>query len=245
MIPNDEKTNQTHLLNELKKNQSQFRKKYIILLDADRTICENDTSRILNNYCQIDSNVIKQGFVKHGYTYAGFKNMADIYSELSIDEYLEKSKLVASEIELYPGVVAFIQGMQHLAEICIITSGVKAIWEAILEKNQLVNITLFAGGYTNLDDYVIGRNEKGFLCQYFKSAQKKVIAFGDSDVDTLMLQNADHAIVVVNHRNNWDLISHLKYHTSLYQISFKDYFHEKIKKVTYKSLLTEFNEIEI
>ena len=68
---------------------------------------------------------------------------------------------------------------------------------------------------------------------------KKVVAFGDSDVDTLMLQKADKAIVVVNHKNNWDLIPNLKNHKSLYQISFKDFTHSGLNQIRFEDIIKE------
>lgn len=48
---------------------------------------------------------------------------------------------------------------------------------------------------------------------------RRVVAFGDSDVDALMLQGAEKAVVVVNHRRNNDLLPHLRTHPGLSQIS--------------------------
>ncbi len=69
------------------------------------------------------------------------------------------------------------------------------------------------------------------------------MAFGDSDVDSLMLQRADHAVIVVNHRNNEDLMPNIKGHPSLYQISFKHFYHNNIRETDYNKLKIELKNI--
>ena len=229
MISKDENTNQTLLIEDLKEKTYHFNKKYIILFDGDRTLCEPDTSRILNELANIDLKEIKDGFIKYGYTYPGFRHMADIYSRLKLSDYDYLSKKTAESVELYPGVLKFIKYIQGFADIIIITSGVKKIWEYILINNDLKEILLVGGTHHEIDDYIVGRNEKGLISNFFVKDGRIVIAFGDSDVDSLMLQNADHAVIVVNHRNNEDLIPFIKNHASLYQISFKNFYHNNIK----------------
>ena len=236
MIPPDESSNLKLMIRDIENKTSDFSKNCVVLLDADRTLCALDTSRILNEMANISFTEIKDGFVKHGYTYPGFKNMAEIYSRLNILDYKRCSKETAKNIELYPGVLEFIKSTQEFADICIVTSGVKKIWEYILINHDLENVLLIGGTHNNIDDYIIGRYEKGQIAEFFASNGQVLIAFGDSDVDSLMLKKANHAVIVVNHRNNADLLPHLKSHSSLYQISFKDYHHASIRITDFKKV---------
>ncbi|MCP6719086.1 MAG: hypothetical protein KJI71_02520 [Patescibacteria group bacterium] len=235
MIPLDEGSNMKLLIQDLRNKTSDFSKNCVVLLDADRTLCEFDTSRILNAKASIDFTEIKDGFAKHGYTYPGFKNMAEIYSRLNISDYKRYSNTTAKGIDLYPGVLEFIKNTQEFADICIVTSGVKKIWECIIINHNLEKVLLIGGTHNNIDDYIIGRYEKGQIAEFFASNGKFLIAFGDSDVDSLMLKKANHAVIVVNHRNNADLLPHLKTHSSLYQISFKNYYHANIRITDFKN----------
>ncbi|MHA1758142.1 MAG: HAD family hydrolase [Promethearchaeota archaeon] len=234
MISSDEQTNRDILIKNLKKLNHKLKHDAFILLDADRTIYEVDSSRILNKHAGIRIDEIKRCFV-NGYDYHSFYKMAKIYSKIKKDEFLRYCKSIASNINLYDGVKEFIQSMVNVAEIIIVSSGIKQILEFILQKNDLHEIPIIGGIHKDLDDYIIGRNEKGFICKYFKSLNGTVFAFGDTDVDTLMLQKADHAIIVVNHRNNWDLLPKIQYHPSLFQISFKNYFHPRIKRISFRN----------
>jgi len=229
MIPPNKENNFKIVSDELEKISSNFDKECVILLDADRTLCEIDTSRILNELVNINFKEIKGGFLKHGYTYSGFKNMADIYSRLDVLDYIKFSQKTADQVELYPGVFKFLKESKKFADLCIVTSGVKRIWESILQKYSLEHINLIGGTHTKLDNYIVGRDEKGQIAEFFSQIGLISIAFGDSDVDSLMLKKANHAFVVVNHRNNADLLPHIKNHSSLYQISFKDYYHDGIE----------------
>jgi len=243
MIPSDQQSNKKKLLNILKEINIHSKKRILILLDSDRTIYEPDTSRILNEFAKIDINEIKKGF-QNGYTYQGFYNMAMIYSNINAENYLEHCKTVAQRIELYDGVKDFIHEVKKYADIIFVTSGIKNILENILKRNNLEKIPIIGGIHNIFDEYIVGRNEKGFICEYFKSKNKEIYAFGDTDVDTLMLQKADHATIVVNHRKNWDLIPHIKNHPDLYQISYNNFYHPNIKKTSFKLFykVIEFKE---
>ncbi|MFX1537787.1 MAG: hypothetical protein ACFFDI_26650, partial [Promethearchaeota archaeon] len=129
MIPSDEESNQKVLLEKLNEKQKEFKKNMVILTDGDLTLCETDSSSILNKYAQIDGDVIKKGFIKHNYAYPGFKKMAEIYSQLRLEDYLEYAQLTALQVELYPGVSEFIQNVKDFADIYLLTSGHKIIWE--------------------------------------------------------------------------------------------------------------------
>ncbi len=128
MIPIEEKTNQKVLFEVINEEISKFNGEMVILLDGDRTLCEPDTSRIFNKMANIDLDEIKAGFIKFGYTYLGFRNMAEIYSRLNLSDYINYSKETANIINLYPGVIDFIKFSQTFADLCIVTSGIKKIW---------------------------------------------------------------------------------------------------------------------
>lgn len=243
MIPATEQENQQNLLAHI---QSQYKLNGIsnvVLLDADRTIYETDTSRILNEKANIDLAEIKRVFEKSGYVYESFYQMNQIYSRIEYNLYLKFSEEIANNIEFYPGVEEFIKNVKSRADVFIISSGIKAIVDSLFSKKGLREITRIAGTHIKKDNFLIGRNEKGFICDYFKSLGKKVIAFGDSDVDTLMLQKADHAVVVVNHRNNQDLIPLLINHPSLKQISFKDFKHPSIPITSFEDFINSHKDL--
>ncbi|MHA1342012.1 MAG: HAD family hydrolase [Promethearchaeota archaeon] len=240
MIPRNEEENQRRLLQYLEKRYNLLDKNTVILLDADRTIYEVDGSRIFQEKLNIPLSEIKNCF-KLGYVYEGFYLMNQIFSKVETEEYLGVSKEVARNIEFYPGFNLFIRQISSLAKIIIVSSGIKAILDFVFKLKGLSSIDWIAGTHFQLDDFLIGRNEKGIICEYFRSKGKKVIAFGDSDVDSLMLKKAHHAVVVVNHRKNQDLMDNLVGHPSISQISFNGYYHPKLPKTSYKEFFTTYS----
>ena len=242
MLPINQQENINKLNIYLESIISLFKHKFIFLFDADRTLCEFDTSRLFNDLAGIDLQRIKEGFVKHGYNFEGFLNNAKIYSELEFEQYKNYSKTIANRTNLYPGVNDLMNKIRRFADICIVTAGIKEIWQEIKEKHFSEDVKLLGGLHQWNSDFIIGKYEKGYFCDCLKKQGKIVFAFGDTDVDTFMLQKAHHAFIIVNHKNNWDLIPNLLDHKSLFQISFKDFLHPNIPSTTYSSLVEDIFE---
>jgi len=240
MIPTTESENQERLLTYLRSNFTSNGKSTMVLLDADRTLYEGDTSRILNEKAQINLAEIKKGFETHGYTYPGFYLMDQIYSRVEIARYHQYCEEIAQTTEFYPGVEKFLMDVKQIADVVVVSGGIKAILDALFSYKKLTTIPRIAGTHFQLDNFLIGRNEKGLICDYFKSQYKRVIAFGDSDVDSLMLQKAHHAVIVVNHHNNKDLLPNLQCHTALSQISFKGFLHPGIPTTSFQEFILSY-----
>jgi len=211
--------------------------KPIILLDADRTLCDQDTGRTVFDYLNLDWSTIKKGFKQHGYVYTGFKTMCDVLSTSPKQDYLNSCNKTAANMELYPGAVEFLSNISKQVNTIILTAGCGPIWEEILDLNGVENVTVISGGHSSCDDFLIGREEKGFIASYFKTlTSHSVIAIGDSDVDTLMLLRSDIRGLVVNHKNNGDIINNLGTENIDFQLSFCDFKHEEIKQTSYFDL---------
>jgi len=239
MFPINQEENSIKLYNYLESIKNNLKHEFVFLFDADRTLCEQDTSRLFNELTNIDLSRIKQGFKENGYTYSAFLANAEIYNELDLEAFISNCKIIANQIPLYEGVKELFDELSDYADIWIITAGLKEIWNQILQLNNLSKNMLIGGIREEFNDFIIGKVEKGIICDFLKKQNKTVIAFGDSDVDTLMMLKADHAVIVVNHRNNWDLIENLKSHKSLFQISFKDYIHPNIIRTTFKDIIQD------
>ncbi len=211
--------------------------KPIILLDADRTLCDQDTGRKVFDYLNLDWSIIKKGFKQHGYVYTGFKTMCDVLSTSTKQDYLNSCHKTAANMELYPGAVKFLSNISKQVNTIILTAGCGPIWEEILDLNRIEHVTVISGGHSTCDNFLIGRKEKGFIASYFNAlTSHPLIAIGDSDVDTLMLLNSDIRGLVVNHKNNGDLINNLGTESIDFQISFSDFKHRKIKQTSYFDL---------
>ena len=235
MISEKESSNKEALSNYLDQISLDCSKP-VVLLDADRTLCREDTGKNAFRKLNLDLVQIKNGFKEHGYKYQGFKTMSDILSSSDKDQYLSYCKQVAFEVELYSGVVSFLVSSSKIFNIIIVTAGCGPIWENIMLKNNL-SIKVISGGHSKCDNFLIGRGEKGFIAKYFKKTTKKtIISIGDSDVDTLMLKASDKKGIVVNHRKNKDLLSNFYKHQIDFQMSFNEYNHSEIPQITFNEL---------
>jgi len=207
-----------------------------VLLDGDRTLCEPDTSRFFIERVNLDLAQIKQAFQEFGYTFPGFYNMVRCYSQIPLEDYVHHSRIIADDTILYPGVQEFLRDLQDRVDVLVVTSGIKEIWKRVLERFKLENVHLIAGSRIELDNFLIGKIEKGLISSYFRQKNKCTAAVGDSEIDQYMLANANLACVVINHRKNEDLIDHVRNHPNLFQISFRKYRFDNIPLIDFYKL---------
>lgn len=217
-------------------SQLPYTRNRVLLLDGDRTLCKEDTSRLFLKMADLDFQVVKQGFKKYGYVYKAFYSAVKYYSSIPFHQYENISIQVAEQISLYPGICDMLHSIKDTVSVFIVSSGVRSIWQQIIDQNNIKYVHLLCGSRIDKDEYLIGKGEKGKICQFFKEKNRIVCAIGDTDVDSIMLSNADCSIVVVNHRRNKDLIRNLRDHPCIYQISFSDFVHNEIKQISYSEV---------
>lgn len=211
--------------------------KPVLLLDADRTLCREDTGKIVFDRLDLQWHEVKEGFKKNAYTFKGFKIMSDILSSANKNSYMECCFQVASELDLYPGVIEFLLSAKRFLNVIVVTAGCGPIWNMIVSENNINSVYVIAGGHSKCDDFLIGRNEKGYIVDYFQCiTDNPVISIGDSDVDTLMLNGSDKKGVVVNHRRNQDLFNNFDKSNIDFQITFEDYYHDGIRVTSFFEL---------
>jgi len=226
--------NWTHLLEAIQSDALRPRRKTVVLVDGDRTLTAEDTSRLFLELAGLPLAPIKEAFEHHGYTYPGFLFHASVYLQVAEPTFGRLCQEVAALVSLYTGAAEFLRQAAQSADVYVITAGVAPIWSLLLAREGLGAVQVL-GGIHPAARYLIGREEKGRICQHLRAQGCRVIAFGDSDVDTLMLQAAERAVVVVNHRRNADLLPHLRAHPGLSQISYCEHVHPDIPRIDFSS----------
>lgn len=173
----------------------------VIVTDADETLSKNDSSRIFweLNFGKNSWLDFRGWFEKNGRNYNSFMDAAIIYSKIDIKEYAEFCEKAASLIELRGGWNEF---KKIAPTIIIVTSGIKLLWEKVIEINGWDNTYIIGGNHFLLDNYIVDQNIKSELVMKLKKINKKVIAFGDSRLDAQMLKNSDLGCVIVNERRS-------------------------------------------
>lgn len=206
----------------------------VVLVDGDRTLAPEDTSRLFLERAGLPLGPIKESFERHGYTFPGFLFHAAVYLRVADPTFGRLCQEVAEAVVLYPGAAEFLGRTAQVADVFVVTAGVAPIWSRLLARSGLAAVRVLGGIYPGAR-YLIGRDEKGRLCQHLRAQGRRVVGFGDSDVDSLMLQGAEKAVVVVNHRRNVDLLPHLGGHPALAQISFCGHLHHGIPRIDFQT----------
>ncbi len=211
----------------------------VLLVDGDRTLSANDTGRIFFETNQLDFQAIKTVFQKEGYGFSAFYNVAKEYSRIPKKQYLQFCSRAVQSVQIYSEWISFINTVQAHVCIIVVTSGIRQVWRYLLDKFCLQELPLIGGNYFPTDQYVVDQVVKGRLVHLAKKMGKTVYAFGDSLIDLEMLKQADHAIMVVNERQNWDLIDEIGDIKNFRQITFMFDSHREMKLTDFVELKSE------
>ena len=190
----------------------------VFLVDADRTLSPEDTSRVFLRRAGLDPMVIKRRFQRDGYCFDAFRFHAEVHVALGAELFDKLAPEVATDTELHDGAAAFLRSASEVGDVYIVSAGIPAIWREVLRQHSLERVQVIGGIDPRLP-FVFGKAEKTIVVEEFRRASPTIVAVGDSEVDAGMLAGAQHAVVVVNHRANADLLPHLAGHPSLWQVA--------------------------
>lgn len=189
----------------------------VFLVDGDQTLSAVDTSIAFLKLADVDPLVIKQRFQRDGYVFSAFRFHTQMHIQLGESAFDALAPLVAAKAALNPGARDFLAAAAKRGRVFVVTAGIPRIWRLILDREGLGDICVI-GGIDPRTPFVFGRDEKAQVTTIFRRYARVLIGVGDSDVDSGMLCLADHAVVVVNHRRNVDLMPALEGHPSLWQV---------------------------
>ncbi|KAL8773656.1 MAG: hypothetical protein Q9209_001422 [Squamulea sp. 1 TL-2023] len=180
----------------------------VLTMDADRTLAAEDTGALFWTAASkkwpslVSEETLKclfDGTLKH--THTAFRQATLLYEETANDhDFEELCQNVASQVTMYPDIIAMLHFMsdQKHVDIVIISSGLRLVWEKVLEREGLAKAVTVVGGGRIADGLVVTAAVKGHLVDHLRVAHGKYVwAFGDSSLDLPMLLKANRAIVVV------------------------------------------------
>lgn len=189
----------------------------VFLVDGDRTITPEDTSRVFLTLAGLNPAIIKARFQRDGYCFEAFRFHAEVHVALGDEVFARLAPEVAEASEVFPGVIDFLRAATQYGSVFVVSAGIPRIWRHLLDLHGLPGVGVI-GGIEPRAPFVFGRAEKGFVAGMFLGVASQVIAVGDSDVDADMLTLAHHAVVVTNQKRNVDLLPHLAEHPSCWQV---------------------------
>lgn len=207
----------------------------VFLVDGDRTLSPDDTSRDFAASAGVDARAIKNRFARDGYVFDAFRFHAEMHLAMEEAAFAEHASKTAAMVKLHPGAEAFLFAARQRGRVFVVSAGIPRIWRILLDRLGLLNIEVI-GGIEPRAPFVFGRQEKGVVARMFKRHARLLVAVGDSDVDTEMLRRADHAVVVMNHRRNADLLPGLVEHSSLWQVVPDGEAHVGIRELSFENV---------
>jgi hypothetical protein len=180
----------------------------VILIDADRTLTRHDSAAELFSLVEsLSWDQFCAGFRHFGYNFEAFREAVIATSEISAESYRKSCAEAANSISLYSDAIDLLKGLlSGLGYPMIVTCGSSTIWRQLLDQHDCHEIPIFGGSHFAVDDFLIGKEEKGLLAHFFKERGHPLISIGDSEVDELMLQHSDIVIMAHNHKHNRDLL---------------------------------------
>jgi uracil phosphoribosyltransferase/phosphoserine phosphatase/adenylate kinase len=177
----------------------------VLVLDADRTLAPDDTGPMF--FKKLSESRRKLDPLKTlfggpmGYTYQAFRQATLLYEDVAGKEDFERiCASVAAEVTMYPEIMSLLQSaakQEHVRAI-VITSGLRRVWEKVIENANLSHAVKVIGGGRITNGFVVTGAVKGALVKRIQETHRlHVWAFGDSELDLDMMHRADHAVVVV------------------------------------------------
>ena len=160
---------------------------------ASKTRAVADGSNTLTN--------LFRGPLKH--SYIAFRQAMLLYEESFSDtefENLCQQVVKDVDVKIHPEFESLLKmvGKQKHVTAVIVTSGLRRVWELILEDHKLSGSVQVVGGSRLSDGFVVTAAVKEALVALLQTKyQLHVWAFGDTPLDLDMLKKANEAIVVV------------------------------------------------
>ncbi|KAI4255969.1 MAG: hypothetical protein L6R42_006475 [Xanthoria sp. 1 TBL-2021] len=180
----------------------------VLAMDADRTLAAEDTGMLFWTAASkkwpslADADTLKTLFGGSlGYSYTAFRQATLLCEEIANDQDFEEiCGDVASQVSMYPDIISLLHYMaeQDHLELVVITSGLRSVWEKVLEREGLSKAVTIVGGGRIADGLIVTAAVKAHLVGFLRERHRRVVwAIGDGPLDLPMLIKADRAIVIV------------------------------------------------
>lgn len=194
----------------LSTNQGQLEK--MLVFDGDKTLAAEDTGVLFWEAYFKSQELggwecpLRTLFHQSGHTYFAFRQAVLLYEETGDDNRFKSlCQEVASAVTMYPEFVSllhFAKDQEHIG-VVVITSGLRSVWEKVLERERLSKTVQVIGGGRLADGFVVTAEvKKALVTRLQENHQVHVLAFGDSVLDLPMLTKADGAVIVVGDENS-------------------------------------------
>ncbi|KAI1345648.1 uracil phosphoribosyltransferase-domain-containing protein [Xylaria sp. FL0043] len=180
----------------------------MLVFDADRTLAPEDTGELFWATGPSDDTRSLKGLFSGPlrYSYTAFRQAALLYEETAEESDFDAlCTIVASAVHVHPEFLTLLRlvaEQDHVGAL-VVTCGLRAVWEKVLEAEGLSKTAKVIGGGRIADGLVVTDTVKTGVASRLRDIHHMyVVAFGDSPLDLPMLRAADQAIVVVGEENS-------------------------------------------
>ena len=171
----------------------------MLVMDADKTLAADDTGNMFWESMEKGSTLKELFSSKLEYTYTAFRQAMLLYEE-EAEAFEAICQKVALAVRLYPDMLSLLRlvaGKEHVGAV-VVTSGLRHVWEMVLEREGLAKTVKVIGGGRISDGFVVTAAVKGALVAHLREHHHMYVwAFGDGPLDLEMFREADRAVVIV------------------------------------------------
>ena len=179
-----------------------------LVVDADRTLCAEDTGRLVGHTLGINTS-IRRIFEQIGYQDEAFTAVSSLWSAVCEDVYVSKLESVAEGIRLRSCWQLILSLIAEQIPVIVVTAGIPQLWRTILANAGYAHIPVIGGCHLGLDRYAVSARSKADIVESLRDQGWTVIAAGDSCIDLPMLIAADIALFVPDAKGSPALRSEL------------------------------------
>ena len=155
----------------------------MLLMDADRTLSPDDTGTLFwDRVSSLPNAVHERSSLKDlfssqlGYSYTAFRQAVLLYEETGNQlEFDSICRDVASSVTIHPEFISLLEmaaGRSYVGAV-VVTSGVRRIWEMVLERHGLSETLQVIGGSRIADGIVVTPEVKGAVVDRLRDVRNE------------------------------------------------------------------------
>ena len=200
----------------------------LILLDADHTLAPVDASKTFFKEAGWSNQVMIANFDRYGYEPRSFEIHRRIHWPES-REFEQRCAAAAKAIKLSHAVKRFLGEATRKAHVVVLTGGLSPVWSRVLGEAGFPEIPV-SGTVETDPSPVFSSAGKGAFAKALAPFAPWSVAIGDSEIETDMMLNCTHAVIVTRRCNksqelNPRLIQAVRRHPLLWNTSHDEQRH--------------------
>ena len=211
----------------------------LVLLDADHTLAPMDASKTFFKEAGWSIKVMIANFDRYGYEPRSFEIHRRIHWPEGGD-FARRCAEAANAIRLTAGVKRFLGEATRKAHVVVLTGGLSPVWQNVLGAAGFPEIPVY-GTVEAAPSPVFSSAGKGAFAAALAPFAPWSVAIGDSEIETDMMLNCDHAVVVTRRCKktqelNPRLIQAVRRHPLLWNTSHDDQRHPDLPYSAWEDL---------